>query len=56
MKGLRIVPARGTYFTIEIDGVPVTNETFTKAQADERLVILKKVYDAGYDRGWDDSQ
>lgn len=56
MKGLQIVQVRGTYYTIELDGVPVTKETFTKTQADERLVILKKIYDAGYDRGWDDSQ
>lgn len=47
MKGLRIVSVRHTYFSIELDGVPVTKATYTLAQAQEVLEVYKKVYSAG---------
>lgn len=47
MKGLRIVSVRGTYFNIELDGVPVTNATYTLAQAQEFLELYKKIYLSG---------
>lgn len=53
MIGLMIVPARSTYFSIELDGVPVTNETFTKNQAEDRYAIYQKIYQSGWDSAVD---
>lgn len=49
MKGLQIVQVRGTYYSIELDGVPVTKETYTKAQAFEVYKIYERIYDSGYE-------
>lgn len=49
MKGLRIVSVRGTYYSIELDGVPVTKETYTQAQAAEVYKVYEKIYDSGYE-------
>lgn len=53
MKGLRIVQVRGTYYTVELDGVLVTKETFTYAQATAAYDLYDKIYQAAWDSAID---
>lgn len=54
MIGLHIVPVRGTYYSIELNGVPVTNETYTYAQADKMYDLYAKIYQAGWNDAIDE--
>lgn len=55
MKGLHIVPVRGTYYSIELNGVPVTKATYTHAQAQEMYGVYAKIYNTGWEQGHTDS-
>ena len=54
MKGLQIVQVRGTYYSIELDDVPVTNETYTYAQAEVVWDLYSKIYLAGWNNAIDE--
>lgn len=53
MKGLHIVQVRGTYYTVELDGVPVTKQTYTYAQAAAAYDIYDKIYQSAWDSAID---
>ena len=53
MKGLQIVQVRGTYYSIELDGVLVTKETYTHAQAQAVYRIYAKIYDTAWEAALD---
>lgn len=53
MKGLQIVQVRGTYYSIELDGVPVTKETYTHAQAQEVYGIYANIYNTAWEAALD---
>lgn len=53
MKGLQIVPVRGTYWGIELNGEPVTNDCYTLAQAKKVYELYEKIYWSAWDSAID---
>ena len=51
---LKIEPTRGSYFKITLNGETIC-ECMTRPQAQEKFEFLAKVYDAGFQQGWDES-
>lgn len=48
MIGLQIVQHRLTYFKIELNGEPVTKETYTYAQVEVMYDLYSKIYQSGW--------
>ena len=53
MIGLHIVPVRGTYYSIELNGVPVTKETYTHAQVEVMYDLYSRIYQSAWDSAID---